>query len=120
MLSLSHITHVQLWSELLAPLVNMIKESSENKPSLLIILILFKKQIYPLNKLKQLKIGENLIMKIFFFSNARWTQLLVPLEILMSKISLVYSHSYLQFWALWCDYEHESIQPWLPVSQKYK
>ncbi len=26
----------------------------------------------------------------FFFSNTRWTQLLVPLEILMSKISLKY------------------------------
>ncbi len=34
--------------------------------------------------------GENLIMKKMFFSNTRWTQLLVPLEILMSKISLKY------------------------------
>ncbi len=42
-------------------------------------------------------------------------------EILMSKnISEVYSHSYSQFWALQGDYEHEIIQPWLPVSQKYK
>ncbi len=29
-------------------------------------------------------------MKSMFFSNTRWTQLLVPLEILMSKISLKY------------------------------
>ncbi len=38
--------------------------------------------------------GENLIMLFFiiimFFSNTRWTQLLVPLEILMSKISEKY------------------------------
>ncbi len=34
--------------------------------------------------------GGNLIMKFFFFSNTRWTKLLVPLEILMSKISLKY------------------------------
>ncbi len=44
-------------------------------------------------------------------------QLLVPQEILMSKI---YSHSYSHFWAQQHDYEHEIIQPWLPVSQKYK
>ncbi len=36
------------------------------------------------------------------------------------NISEVYSHSYWQFWALEGDYEHEIIQPWLPVSQKYK
>ncbi len=29
-------------------------------------------------------------MKCFFFSNTRWTQLLAPLKILMSKISLKY------------------------------
>ncbi len=29
-------------------------------------------------------------MKLTFFSNTRWTQLLAPLEILMSKISLKY------------------------------
>ncbi len=34
--------------------------------------------------------GENLIIKQMFFSNTHWTQLLVPLEILMSKISLKY------------------------------
>ncbi len=44
-------------------------------------------------------------------------QLLALLEILMSKI---YFHSYSQFWALQGDYEHEIIQPRLPVSQKYK
>ncbi len=37
-----------------------------------------------------MKMGENLIMKSMFFSNTHWTQLLVPLEILMSKISLKY------------------------------
>ncbi len=31
--------YIQSWSELLAPLVNMIKEGSENKPALLILLI---------------------------------------------------------------------------------
>ncbi len=37
-----------------------------------------------------MKMGENLIMKWMFFSNTRWTQLLVPLETLMSKIYLKY------------------------------
>ncbi len=32
---------IQSWSELLAPLVNMIKEGSENKPALLILLIFY-------------------------------------------------------------------------------
>ncbi len=32
----------------------------------------------------------------------------------------VYSQSYSTFWALQGDYEHEIIQPWLPVSQEYK
>ncbi len=36
------------------------------------------------------------------------------------NISVVYSHSYSQVWALQGDYEHEIIQPWVPVSQKYK
>ncbi len=36
------------------------------------------------------------------------------------NISEVYSHSYLQFWALHGDYEHEIIQPWLSVSHEYK
>ncbi len=35
------IVHIQSWSELLAPLVNMIKEGSENKPALLILLIFY-------------------------------------------------------------------------------
>ncbi len=34
---------VQSWSELLAPLVNMIKGGSENKPALLILLIFYLK-----------------------------------------------------------------------------
>ncbi len=58
---------VQSWSELLAPLVNMIKEGSENKPVLLILLIsyfFFKiTKIQPFIELKQLKMAENLIMK---------------------------------------------------------
>ncbi len=33
--------YIQSWSKLLAPLVNMIKEGSENKPALLIILIFY-------------------------------------------------------------------------------
>ncbi len=37
---------------------------------------------------KQMKTGEHLIMK--YISNTRWTQVLAPLEILMSKISLKY------------------------------
>ncbi len=40
--------------------------------------------------------GENLIMKLFFFSNTCWTQLLAPLEILMSKISLKYIPIHIQ------------------------
>ncbi len=34
--------------------------------------------------------GGNINMKYMFFSNTRWTQLLAPLEIVMSKISLKY------------------------------
>ncbi len=47
--------------------------------------------------------GENLIRKQMFFSNTRWTQLLAPLEILMSKnISEVYSiHIH--------NFEHSSV-----------
>ncbi len=37
--------YIQSWSELLAPLVNMIKEGSENKPALLILLIFYFKKI---------------------------------------------------------------------------
>ncbi len=35
---------------------------------------------------------------------------MAPLEILMSKISEVYSNSYSQFWALQGDYEHDIFQ----------
>ncbi len=45
-------------------------------------------------------------------------QLLVPLEILMSKIYLKYIPIHIR--AHQRDYEHEIIQQWLPVSQKYK
>ncbi len=54
---------IQSWSELLAPLVNMIKGGAENKPALLILLIFYLKKIKPFIELKQLKMGENLIMK---------------------------------------------------------
>ncbi len=39
---------------------------------------------------------ENLIMKSMFFSNTHWTQLLVPLEILMSKAFLKYIPSHIK------------------------
>ncbi len=38
-----HLHYIQLWSELLAPLVNMNKEGCENKPALLILLIFYFK-----------------------------------------------------------------------------
>ncbi len=44
----------------------MIKEGSENKPALLILLIFYLKKItkiQPFIELKQLKMAENLIMK---------------------------------------------------------
>ncbi len=50
----------------MAPLVNMIKEGSENKPALLIILIFYLKKITkiePFVEQKQLKMGGNIIMK---------------------------------------------------------
>ncbi len=52
--------------------------------------------------------GENIIMKNVF------RQLLVPLEILMSKISPIQSiYSFSKCWALQSGYEHEIIQPWI-------
>ncbi len=49
-----------------------------------------------------------------FFSNACWPQLLAPLEIIVSKISLKmnYSHSYNFVLLLQGYYEHEIVQPW--------
>ncbi len=41
--------------------------------------------------------GGNIIMKYMFFSNTRWTQLLAPLEILLSKILSkipIYNHNF--------------------------
>ncbi len=61
-----NIQHIHTWSELLVPLVNMIKEGSENKPALLIHLIFYLKEITeiePFFELKQLKMRGNLIMK---------------------------------------------------------
>ncbi len=60
---------------------------------------------------KNLKWGEiSLWNKCFFFYQIHVGQLLVPLEILMSKIYLKYI-PYSQFWALQGDYEHEIFQP---------
>ncbi len=70
----------------------MIKEGSENKPALLILLIFFfflnHKNLtfhWTEKNWKWEKISWNKC-----FSQIRWTKLLVPLEILMSKISLKY------------------------------
>ncbi len=63
----------------------MIKEGCENLSALLILLIFYLKKSQKSNLSldnKNLKWGE--------ISNTRWTQLLAPLEILMSKISLKY------------------------------
>ncbi len=101
----------------------MIKEGSENKPALLILLIFYFKKITkikPFIELKQLKMGENLIMKYYFFLKYRWIRLLAPLEIFISKISLKYIPIHIYNLSTPGDYEHETIQPWLPVSQKYK
>ncbi len=56
-----------------------------------------------------------------FFSNACWPQLLAPLEILMSKISLKYFaiHIYI-FLAHHGDQNHEIVQPWIPQDYKYE
>ncbi len=64
---------------------------------------------------------ENLIRKqMFFLKYTLDTIIGTPRNSYEYNISEVYSHSYSQFWALQCDYEHEIIQPWLYVSQKYK
>ncbi len=57
-----------------------------------------------------------------FFSNTCWTELLAPLDIIMSKLSLKYIpiHIYNFEHTIMSDYDREIIQPWLPVSQKYK
>ncbi len=54
--------------------------------------------------------------------NFKWGEILLNDTIFGTprNISVVYSHSYSQVWALQGDYEHEIIQPWFPVSQKYK
>ncbi len=110
--------NIQSWSELLAPLVK------KNKPALLIILSFYFKKITNLtfHWTKTIENGGISHYEKKKKSNTHWTQLLVALEIIMSKIPPPeeYSHSYSQFWALQGDYEHELIQPWLPVSQKYK
>ncbi len=67
-------SHIQSWSELLAPLVNMIKEGSENKPALLILLIFY----FFLNhknltfELKQLKMGGKSHYEIMHVGHNYW------------------------------------------------
>ncbi len=67
---------------------------------------------------KNVKWGE-INNKCFFLKYMLYTITGAPIE-KNSKIYQIYSHSYSQFWAHQCDYEHEIIQPWLPISQKYK
>ncbi len=61
--------YVQSWSELLAPLVNMIKEGCENESALLILLIFYlknsKKSNLSLDN-KNLKWGEISLWNIIF------------------------------------------------------
>ncbi len=100
--------YLYTWSELFVPLVNMIKEGCENKCALLFLLTFYfflnlKKSKLSLenNNLKWGKIS--LWNKCFFFSNTCWTQLLVPLEILMSKIYLKYIPIHIH------NFEHTSV-----------
>ncbi len=75
--------HIQSWSELLAPLVNMIKEGSE-KTCILILLIFYLKRNHKNLTFHWTKTnwkwGKISLWNKCFFSNTRWTQLLVPLE----------------------------------------
>ncbi len=85
--------HIHMWSELLVPLVNMIKEGCGNKSALLILLI------FCLKKSKKSNLSlENKNLKWqklqFFFSKTHWTQLNVPFySILFEKIR---NHSFIQ------------------------
>ncbi len=95
--------YVHMWSELLLPLVNMIKEGCENKYALLILLIFYFK------KSQKSKLSlENTNLKwggggYHYEINVFWTQLLVPLEILMSKLYLKYIPIHIQ------NFEHTSV-----------
>ncbi len=99
--------YVHTWSELLVPLVNMIKEGCENKCALLILLIFYKKKKKKKSKPSlyntNLKWGEISLWNKKNFSNTCWTQLLVPLEILMSKIYLKYIPIHIH------NFEHTSV-----------
>ncbi len=67
---------------------SMIKEGCEK---ILLIFYLKKSQKSNLSlDNKNLKCGEISLRNKHFFSNTRWTQLSAPIEILMSKISLMY------------------------------
>ncbi len=83
--------YVQSWPKISAPLVNMIKEDWK----LICIvnhfdLLLKNSQKSNLSLIIRIENGEKSHYEINVFSNTRWTQLLAPLEILMSKISLKY------------------------------
>ncbi len=59
-------SYIQLWSELLTPLINIIKEGCENKSTFFILLIIHSKiltKLQPLIAAKQLKAGETFIIK---------------------------------------------------------
>ncbi len=86
-------TNTVMAKKISAPLVNMIKDWKWIC-LLLILLIFYKKESQKSNLSldnKNLKWGGGVSIWINVFSNTRWTQLLTPLEILMSKISEVYS-----------------------------
>ncbi len=71
----------------------MSKGSCENKSALFIPFDLSLKKFtkfQPIIEVKQLKVGRKSHCEITVFSNECWPQLLAPLEILMSKISLKY------------------------------
>ncbi len=79
-------------------MVNMFKKVWENESALLILLIFYIKKSQKSNlSLDNKKNGGK-------YYERRWTQLLAPLEILMSKISLKYIpihiHSFEHLWAL--------------------
>ncbi len=84
--------YIQSWPKISTPLVNMINEGCENVSAILILLIFYiwnksQKSNLSLDN-NNFKWGEISLWNKRFFSNTHWTQLLAPLEILMSKISL--------------------------------
>ncbi len=80
--------HTHTWSELLVPLVNMIKEGCGNKCALLILFIYYLKNSQK-SKLslenKNLKWGGKYDL---FFSNTHWTQLTAPFYSILFETSI--------------------------------